>query len=609
VVTVDEPGPGAARPAARRQVVAEDGTPAGPPGPFDPVDGGEARWVWPDTAEAYPGLLRAGTRVERCHDLALTEALLSGYDGRWGEPRGLAAAWARLRGLPVPDDPPHRSEAGQAPAEQLALFETEHGPALPGAGSELEAAVAVHAEQLRRIAAVGGRFRLLVAAESAGALAAAEIGAAGLPWRADVHDALLTELLGPRPVGGTGRPKRLAELADRIAAAFGAAATGPPGHAGETSAGRRGGYRINPDSPAEVVRAFARVGITVPSTRAFVLREIDHPAVEPLLRYKELSRLHTANGWAFLSSWVRDGRFRAEYVAGGVVSGRWATRGGGALQIPKQLRRAVVADPGHLLVVADAGQLEPRVLAAMAEDHRMAAAAGSTDLYAALAADAFDGDRAKAKIAVLSAMYGGTSGPGGVLLGTLKRRFPAAVEFVEAAARTGERGGLVRSHLGRTCPPPSAGWLGETRGGASGEPGAPDWAGEPGAPVAGASPTGEGGGEAVAGAAAERGGGRTDAAARARGRFTRNFVVQATASEWALILLAELRGKLAGLPGAELVFFQHDEVIVHCPEELAPAVMEAVTECAERAGRMLFGDTEVRFPLDLSAVRCYADAK
>jgi hypothetical protein len=86
-------------------------------------------------------------------------------------------------------------------------------------------------------------------------------------------------------------------------------------------------------------------------------------------------------------------------------------------------------------------------------------------------------------------------------------------------------------------------------------------------------------------------------------------VVQATASEWALILLAELRGKLAGLAGAELVFFQHDEVIVHCREELAGEVMAAVTECAERAGRMLFGDTEVRFPLDLSAVTCYADAK
>ena len=91
---------------------------------------------------------------------------------------------------------------------------------------------------------------------------------------------------------------------------------------------------------------------------------------------------------------------------GGVVSGRWATRGGGALQIPRLLRSAVVADPGHRLVVADAGQLEPRVLAAMSGDAGLAAAAAGGDLYAALARDAFGGDRQRAKIALLAAMYG-----------------------------------------------------------------------------------------------------------------------------------------------------------------------------------------------------------
>src|SRR5439155_11471117 len=64
------------------------------------------RWLWPSTAECYPALLRAGVRVERCHDLELTEALLLGHEGRWGEPRSLAAAWARRSGAPVPPDPP-----------------------------------------------------------------------------------------------------------------------------------------------------------------------------------------------------------------------------------------------------------------------------------------------------------------------------------------------------------------------------------------------------------------------------------------------------------------------------------------------------------------------
>jgi DNA polymerase-1 len=101
---------------------------------------------------------------------------------------------------------------------------------------------------------------------------------------------------------------------------------------------------------------------------------------------------------------------------------------------------------------------------------------------------------------------------------------------------------------------------------------------------------------------------RADASARARGRFTRNFVIQATAAEWALALLARLRTALRGSP-AELVFFQHDEVIVHCPEELAGEVEAAVLAAADDARRLLFGDTDVLFPLGVSTVECYADAK
>src|ERR1700727_2060005 len=203
---------------------------------------------------------------------------------------------------------------------------------------------------------------------------------------APAHDALRAGLLGRRApaVPAGGRPARLAELAARVDAAF-------------------GGRRVNPDSPAQLIRAFAMDGVRVPSTRFSVLRDVDHPAAPLLIEYKELARLHAAHGWAWLDSWVSGGRFRPEYVVGGVVSGRWASRGGGALQIPKVLRRAVVADPGWVLVVADAAQLEPRVLAALAGDQAFAQGAGSGGLYQALAG-AFGGDRGKAKIALLSAM-------------------------------------------------------------------------------------------------------------------------------------------------------------------------------------------------------------
>ncbi|MEO3885768.1 bifunctional 3'-5' exonuclease/DNA polymerase [Nonomuraea sp. B5E05] len=486
------------------------------------------RWVWADAREDYTPLVAAGVRVARCHDIALTEGLLLAHEGRHGEARSARAAHARLHGLAVPDDEP------SAPGTLFA-------PEPLGA----EAVAEVLAGQLGRIAALPepGRFRLLVAAESAGALIAAEMAHDGMPWRADVHDELLTELLGPRPVHGM-RPAKLQALASEVAAAF--------------------GHPVNPDSVQQLVKAFKGAGVTLKTTRSWELKRVDHPAVAPLLAYKELARLFSAHGWAWAGQWVRDGRFRPEYVVGGVVSGRWATSGGGALQIPKVMRRVVVADAGWSLIVADAAQLEPRVLAAMAGDGGLARAAGEIDLYAALA-QSFGGERANAKIAMLSAMYGGTSGDASKLLTVMRQRFPKAYQFVEDAAKAGEEGRLVRSWLGRTCPPPSARWK-----------------------------------ELVSGPE----GGR---AARDRGRFTRNFVVQGTAAEWALALMAVLRGLLP--EPARLVFFQHDEVMVHCPLEQADEVMAAVSVAAAEASRLLFGQTPVRFPMEAVAVTSYADAK
>ena len=198
----------------------------------------------------------------------------------------------------------------------------------------------------------------------------------------------------------------------------------PPGS--PTRLGVRG---LHADSPAELLKAFARAGVELPNTRAWVLRGVDHPAVPLVLEYKELYRIWTAHGWAWLEQWVRDGRFHPEYVPAGVVSGRWATRGGGALQIPKVIRRAVVADPGWRLVVADAGQLEPRVLAAVSGDARLAAAGGAGDLYAALARDSFGGDRAKAKVALLGAMYGQTGGAAVPALAVLQAQLPDGVRL------------------------------------------------------------------------------------------------------------------------------------------------------------------------------------
>ncbi|MEU6643331.1 bifunctional 3'-5' exonuclease/DNA polymerase [Saccharomonospora sp. NPDC046836] len=512
------------------------------------------RWVFAAVEHDYPALLGGGVRVRRCHDLSLVEGILLAYEGRHDQARWLAAAYARARGL----EPPAEAGPGHPDLDEQPTLFDPRGSGLPAGVAAAEAAEVVYAEQRRRIERLPhpARLRLLAAAESASALAAAEMSADGLPWRADVHDALLTELLGPRVPTGQ-RPRRLAELAERIQQAF-------------------GGRPLTLDHPGSIVRAFGRAGITVPSARAHVLRGIDHPAVAPLLEYKELARLHSAHGWTWLDQWVHGNRFRPVFVVGGVVSGRWASRGGAALQIPRMLRACVTADPGWKLVVSDAAQLEPRVLAALAGDRRLAEVSASADLYTSLAEAMFPGvpvdaaNRGRAKIAMLSAMYGGTAGEAASLLALLRQRFPTAASYVERAALAGERGEMVRSRLGRTSPPPSAAWRALTGGTANED--------------------------------------QARRAARDWGRFTRNFVVQASAADWTAVLLATLRQRLPA--PAHLVFFQHDEVLVHTLAELADEVVACLAAAVHDTTTLVFGSAcPVRFPMPAAIVDRYADAK
>lgn len=539
------------------------------------------RWIWRDTREWAPRLLAAGVRVARCHDLRLCGAILASStvvaearDGLPGRP-----AW-------LPPGPAEASADPSAPvaasvtahAAHAALFELDepvHGGTGEGARHPSIHDLAVeHDRQLALADAAerSGALRLLLAAESAGALIADELQSAGLPWDRSEHERVLEEALGPRPPAGR-KPLRMEELAMAVREALDA-----PG--------------LNLDSHADLLRALRAAGIGVDSTARWELREHDHPAIAPLLAYKRLARLLSANGWAWLDEWVVGGRFRADYVAGGTATGRWATAGGGALQLPKVVRGAVSADEGWSLVVADASQLEPRVLAALARDPAMAAAGRGRDLYRAIVDDGVVATRDEAKVALLGAMYGATTGDSGRLVPRLARAYPRAMALVDDAARAGESGRRVTTLLGRSSPLPPASWH-DTQARANG---------------------------VDAGPADER---RARSSARDWGRFTRNFVVQGTAAEWALCWMAGLRARLAAIPIApgvapaaasgpafermpHLVYFLHDELIVHAPDALVDDVARAVRESAADAGRMLFGEAPVEFPLDLAVTRSYA---
>ena len=105
----------------------------------------------------------------------------------------------------------------------------------------------------------------------------------------------------------------------------------------------------------------------------------------------------------------------------------------------------------------------------------------------------------------------------------LRRTFPRAMALVDDAARTGENGGVGRPLAGAQLAS-AVGRAGTTRSRARARSRHP---------------------------ASTR---RARAAwARDRGRFTRNFVVQGTAAEWALAWMADLRGRLAALPAVAAV--------------------------------------------------------
>ena len=502
------------------------------------------RWIIRSAREVYPALLSEGVRIARSHDLLLCHAIL----------RDTASVQHPL------DPSPHWVRRDDSVDATPALFGVDEAADRPDPVADV---LAQYRAQRRVLSdSADGRLRLLCSAESAGGLIAEEMRVAGLPWNERVHDEILTAVLGTRPRAG-GLPSGMVERAEEVRSIL-------------------GDPTLNLDSQPKLLRALHRAGVHVESTSRWELRQHDHPVIEHLVAYKKLSRLLSANGWAWLAEWVHDGRFRPVYIPGGVVTGRWASAGGGALQLPRNLRPAVRADDGWTLVVADVAQLEPRMLAGMSRDGAMARAAQGKDLYAGVVESGAVATREEAKYAVLGAMYGATTGDSGRLVPRLRKVYPRAMALVDEAARAGEDGGVVSTWLGRSSPRPSDEW-------ATAQSRATDVDADP----------------AEVALARRR--------ARDWGRFTRNFVVQGTAAEWSLIWLAEIRHRLQQLPDAaapasasgpfarraHLAFFLHDEVILHVPVEQAEAAADAVRESAAVATSRLFGSFPIDVPLDL----------
>ncbi|MPY94605.1 MAG: DNA polymerase I [Acidimicrobiia bacterium] len=550
-------GLGLATPARRAIPIAVEG----PVAVLDHVERVlRPRWVlWSkDTAEQ---LVQAGLRVAACWDIAAVHRLLAG--GWRAEP---ARAWAEVHGLAaetIPKTGPldlfsHAEQLGGALDEPVRR-DGHLSPEWAGGGWSAtpdrlarwaELASSVAALQLGRLGGLPDQPRAVTVArsESAVELLCAELSVDGLPMDCGVAEEVIAGFIGPRPrtedEAAAQRSRRDAEVLRHA----------PPG------------APVDLRSPGQVRSLLRQIGVEVPDTRAWRLEALRHahPLVDAILTWRKAERMATTFGYAWLDENLgEDNRLRGAWSGCDGAAGRM-TASAGLHNMPADLRRAVLAEPGHVFVRADLGQIEPRVLAAVSGDEALARAAMADDMYAPVARQ-LGVDRATAKVAVLGAMYGQTTGRGLQALHRLESAYPVAMAYLERADRAGQAGHDLRTYGGRLLPM-----------GASSPP-----------------------------AASEH---EARGRAAARGRYARNAAVQGAAAELFKVWAATVRARGAQL-GAGIVLCLHDELLVHAPVEHGDAVARLAEACLHEAAHRWAPDDSVRFVADISAIPRWSDAK
>ncbi|HJY59362.1 MAG TPA: DNA polymerase [Streptosporangiaceae bacterium] len=512
------------------------------------------RWaVWSGQTAAH--LVVGGIRLATCWDIAAVHRLLF---GGWRADPGWA--WARVRGLDTQTLP-----AG-GPLDLFGMSGADDGddddPVAPdghlrpewvsGGWSDRADRLARWAELARTLAglqqaalaALPGRPMALPTArsESTAELLCAELSADGLPMDRALAEQVLASIIGPRPRSDTeavaARAARDAEVLRHAPA----------------------GVTADLRSPAQVKSLLARIGVDVPDTRAWRLRELrdTHPLVAALLEWRKAERIATTYGYAWLDeSLGADGRLRGAWTGSDGAAGRM-TASAGLHNMPAAMRRAVVAADGHVFVRADLGQIEPRVLAAVSGDQALVVAARADDLYAPVAAQ-LGVDRPTAKVAVLGAMYGQTTGFGAQALRRLNAAYPVAMAYLDAADRSGKAGRDLRTYGGRLIVlTPS----------------------EP----------------------------RSSSRAAAYGRYARNAMIQGAAAELFKMWAVTVRARCGHLD-ARIVLCLHDELLVHCPAADADEVSRIVEDGLCEAAQRWVPGSGVRFISDTTIVRSWSDAK
>ncbi|MDW3213594.1 MAG: DNA polymerase [Ilumatobacteraceae bacterium] len=517
------------------------------------------RWVWWDRATS-DAIAARGVQIGRCWDVLTVHRMLHG-----GWRTSIALCWAWMHGLPSDSLPTmgqldllgsHADEGGDPddPVRTDGHLRPEwvsEGWARDPERLARWAALAL-GTALRQQERLGDRpdpERAISTAhsESAAELLCAELEVHGLPIDQPEAIRIISEAVGPRPTD-LAHDDRLREQRDQ-----------------EVLRHLDPGPRVDLRNPAEVKSMLRRIAVDVPDTRAWRLEQHrdTHPLVPALLTWRKAERIATTYGYRWLDEHVRDGRLIGTWSSSDGAAGRM-TASAGLHNLPAEMRPAIAAEPGHRFVRADLGQIEPRVLAAVSGDRALIAATADDDLYQPVARR-LRVERPIAKVAVLGAMYGATTGESAHALRGLEREYPGAMGLLSDAAAAGQRGDDVFTIGGRRVRM----WVDDSIDGDID---------------------------------------RARRVAAARGRFARNALIQGAAAEFFKVWAILVRARGAAI-GARVVLCLHDELIVQVPDAHVDAAAALLTDALGEAAYRWSPEPDVRFVADVSVIRRWSEAK